>query len=103
MHRLPDNEASATRESQRVVVRLPGVLVDLFPGSLRRVEVNATTVGEMIDALDARWPGMRDRLCDSTPRIRRHINVFIDGERAALETRLTPGVEVFVLTAISGG
>ena len=35
-----------------------------------------------IDALDARWPGMRDRLCDSTPAIRRHINVFVDGERA---------------------
>lgn len=103
MRRQSETETSAARESQRVVVRLPGVLVDLFPGSLRRVEVDATTVGEMIDALDARWPGMRDRLCDSTPRIRRHINIFIDGERAALETRLSPGVEVFVLTAISGG
>ena len=58
-----------------------------LPGSRKRVEVTAATVGEMVDALDARWPGMRD-LCDSTPRLRRHINVFIDGERAGLETRL---------------
>ena len=61
------------------------------------------TVGDVIDALDARWPGMRDRLCDSTPRIRRHINVFVAGERATLETPLAPGAEVVVLTAISGG
>ncbi|MGH6915393.1 MAG: MoaD/ThiS family protein, partial [Geminicoccales bacterium] len=67
------------------------------------VEVPATTVGEMIDALDARWPGMRDRLCDSRPAIRRHINVFVEGERATLKTHLAPGAEVFVITAITGG
>jgi molybdopterin converting factor small subunit len=86
-----------------VVVRLPAVLVNLFPGSVRRVELSASTVGGAIDALDSRWPGMRDRLCDSTPRIRRHLNVFVGGERATLETRLAPGVEVIVFTAISGG
>jgi molybdopterin synthase sulfur carrier subunit len=85
------------------MVRLPAVLVDLFPGSLRRVEVQASTVAEMVDALDALWPGMRDRICDSTPAIRRHMNVFVDGERVKLGTRLQPGSEVFVLTAISGG
>ena len=57
----------------------------------------------MIDALNDRWPGMRDRLCDSSPAIRKHINIFIDGERARLDTPLKPGTEVFVLTAISGG
>ncbi|MEA2742004.1 MAG: sulfur-carrier protein, partial [Acetobacteraceae bacterium] len=31
----------------------------------------------MIEALNARWPGMQDRLCDSTPRVRRHINIFV--------------------------
>jgi molybdopterin synthase sulfur carrier subunit len=86
-----------------ITVRLPGVLVDLFPGSRRSVEMAAATVGEMMDELDLMWPGMRDRLCDSTPAIRKHINVFIDGERARLDTRIEPGTEVFVLTAISGG
>jgi molybdopterin converting factor small subunit len=86
-----------------VVVRLPGVLVDLFPGAVRRLEVEAATVSDMIEALEARWPGMRDRLCDSTPAVRRHINIFVEGERAKLETPLPPGTEVFVLTAISGG
>ena len=60
-------------------------------------------MSEAIDALNARWPGMRDRICDSTPAIRRHMNIFIDGERAKLDTPLSPGDELFILTAISGG
>jgi len=86
-----------------VVVILPAALASLFPHSERRVEVTAATVDEMMDALDRRWPGMRDRLCDSRPAIRRHINIFIAGERATLATALAPGSEVHVLTAISGG
>jgi molybdopterin synthase sulfur carrier subunit len=86
-----------------ITVRLPGVLTDLFPGAKRSVEMPARTVDEMMDGLDRLWPGMRDRLCDSTPAIRKHINVFIDGERVRLETAIEPGAEVFVLTAISGG
>ena len=89
--------------AQPVVVTLPPVLMRLFPGSERRVEVPAATVREAIDGLDRRWPGMRDRLCDSTPRIRRHINVFVDGRRTTLETPLPPGTEVIIITAISGG
>ncbi len=46
---------------------------------------------------------MRERLCNETPAIRRHINVFVDGRRASLSTPLAPGADVFVLTAISGG
>lgn len=86
-----------------VVVVLPPVLVRLFPGAEHRVELTVSTVRDAIDALNDRWPGMRDRICDSTPAIRRHINVFVDGERATLETHLTPGAEIFVMTAISGG
>jgi len=86
-----------------VLVRLPAVLANLFPGSERLVELPARTVAEMVDALDRRWPGMGDRICDSTPAIRRHINVFVNGERARLDTRLAPGSDVFILTAMSGG
>lgn len=87
----------------RVAVMLPSALVALFPGAVPRLDIESATVGEVMDALDARWPGMRDRLCDARPAIRRHINVFVDGERANLETTLRDGTEVVVLTAISGG
>ena len=86
-----------------VVVKLPPILVDLFPGSVRQVEMHVSCVSEMVDDLDRRWPGMRDRICDSRPAIRKHINVFVDGERVALHRKLNPGDEVYVLTAISGG
>jgi molybdopterin converting factor small subunit len=102
---MDNNPASETPLATlaTVVVRLPAVLVDLFPGAVRRVDVPATNVRDMVDQLDKRWPGMRDRICDSRPSIRKHMNVFVEGERATLKTKLRPGVEVFVLTAISGG
>lgn len=87
----------------RVSVVLPRALLRLFPDAVAELDVEAATVGETIDALEARWPGMRDRLCDSTPRIRRHINVFVSGQRARIDTPLSDGDRVFILTAISGG
>jgi molybdopterin synthase sulfur carrier subunit len=86
-----------------VRVLLPSALVKLFPGAVARLEVEAATVAEVMAALEARWPGMRDRLCDGRPAIRRHINVFVAGEKARLDTALAPGCEVIVMTAISGG
>lgn len=96
-------DASVKEIRPAVTVKLPAVLTDLFPGSQRILEVEAANVKEMVDALDRKWPGMRDRICDSRPAIRRHMNIFVDGERATLATRLERNAEVFVLTAISGG
>lgn len=96
------NDAAAS-ELQKVQVTLAPALVKLFPGSTAQVALSAATVAELIDGLESRWPGMADRLRDSRPRIRRHINIFVEGRRATLETKLAPGAEVFVLTAISGG
>jgi molybdopterin converting factor small subunit len=86
-----------------VTVTLTPALMRLFPGCERQLVLDATTVADIVDALDRRWPGMRDRLCDSTPRIRPHVNVFVAGERAALETRPQPGAAILIITAISGG
>ncbi|CAH0249046.1 MoaD/ThiS family protein [Roseomonas sp. CECT 9278] len=84
-------------------VLLPQALVRLFPGAPRATDIAAADVAAAIAALDARWPGMRDRLCDSTPAIRRHLNVFVDGERATLATPLRADTEMLVTTAMSGG
>jgi len=86
-----------------VTVLLPEALRRLFPGAPRQVEVTAGTVAEAIAALDRLWPGMEDRLCDSTPAIRRHLNIFVDGERARLDSAIPPRGEMLVMTWISGG
>jgi molybdopterin synthase sulfur carrier subunit len=85
-----------------VTVELPAPLLRLFPGSTERVEVEAVTVGAAIDAVNARWPGMRDRLVDSSPRIRRNIVVFVEGARAGLETPLPPGAKMIVRMGMIG-
>lgn len=87
----------------RVSVTLTRALLRLFPDAEAHVIVEAATVDEMLDQLDLRWPGMRDRLADTRPAIRRHLNIFVDGEKATLRTALRDGAEVHVLTAMSGG
>ena len=84
-------------------VYLPASLVTLFPDAPRRFVVEAATVAALVAALNARWPGMRDRLCAPGPRLRQHISVFVDGERSTLTTALNPGSVVHVIPAVSGG
>ena len=57
-------------------VLLPRSLLALFPGVERRHELDGDTVDQVLTALDAAAPGMRDRLVEDGPRLRRHINVF---------------------------
>jgi molybdopterin converting factor small subunit len=84
-------------------LHLPATLPPLFPDLPSRLEIDAATVGEAIEHLDERWPGLRDRLCEPGPVLRRHINVYVDRERGGLDTALAPGSRVDVITAISGG
>jgi molybdopterin converting factor small subunit len=101
MDQRVDNSRVANAGEVNVTLAAP--LADLFPGAPRKLQVVAGDVDHMVDALDERWPGMRDRICDSTPAIRKHMNVFVEGKRAKLATPLRPGADVYVLTAISGG
>jgi sulfur-carrier protein len=84
-------------------LHLPATLPPLFPGLPRRLEVDAATVDEALERLDERWPGFRDRLCEPGPVLRSHINVYVDRERAGLDTALDARSRVDVIAAISGG
>jgi molybdopterin converting factor small subunit len=82
---------------------LPSTLPPLFEGLPRHLDIDAATVAEAIERLDERWPGLQDRLCEPGPALRRHINVYVDRERAALDTALDETSRVDVVAAISGG
>ncbi|HLY86350.1 MAG TPA: MoaD/ThiS family protein [Gaiellaceae bacterium] len=85
-------------------VRLPGTLSPLFPGLPRRLELEAAaSVLDAIDELEQRWPGLRDRLVAEGPSLRSHIHVYVDGERAALDTPVAERSRLDVIAAISGG
>ena len=84
-------------------LHLPAVLPPLFPGLARELEVEAATGDEAIDRLNDRWPGFRDRLVEPGPKLRPHINVYVDRERGGLDTELAADSRVDVIAAISGG
>jgi molybdopterin synthase sulfur carrier subunit len=84
-------------------LHLPPTLPPLFRDLPRRLDVDAATVAEAIDRLEERWPGLRDRLCENGQALRRHIHVYVDRERAELDTPLDARSRVDVIAAISGG
>jgi molybdopterin converting factor small subunit len=84
-------------------VLLPRSLPALFPGAERRNEVAGQSVGDLLLALDAAVPGIRDRLVEAGPRLRPHINVFVNGSPADLGTPVGAEATVHVIPAVSGG
>lgn len=84
-------------------VWIPSLYRDLTGGE-ETVEVSASTVGEVIDLLEERFPGIEDRLCEDG-RIRPHIAVSIDGEVTprGRNQRLPEPSEIHFVPAMSGG
>lgn len=85
------------------VVHLPRSLVALFPGCPRRIEAAGMTVEDVVRDVDRRVPGFASRVLDAGPSLRRHLNVYVAGERAGLDTQVPAGAEVHVIPAVSGG
>ena len=83
------------------LVRLRGPLKTLAGGGEHEVE--GGTVGELLQALERENPPLDGWILDERDRIRRHINVFVNGERGREDTCVGPGDHVDVLPAISGG
>ena len=84
-------------------LRLPRTLIPLYSDLPRIVEVDAGTVDEAISKLNDQWPGLRDRICEPGPALRTHIHVYVDQERASLDTPVDERSQVQVVAAISGG
>ncbi len=84
-------------------IHLPRSLIALFPALPRRLEVEAVDVAGAIASLDRLAPGVQDRLVETGPAIREHINIFVDGERASLATALGPASVMHIIPAVSGG
>jgi sulfur-carrier protein len=65
------------------------------------------TAAEVIEALAREHPGIRDRVLDEQGELRRHVNIFIDGENARFAGGLAAQVgsdsEMWIHPALSGG
>jgi molybdopterin converting factor small subunit len=84
------------------VVCVRGPLRKLAGGRAEH-ELEGATVGELLRALEFRYPDMSGWIIDERGLIRRHINVFVNGERGVEATAVRSGDRVEVLPAITGG
>lgn len=89
-----------------VVVRIPSPLRRLTQG-LDKVDVEASTVAEVVERLEARFPGFRERLLDENGEVRYFVNIYVNGEDVrflqGLDTATKPGDEVSIVPAVAGG
>lgn len=87
-------------------VRIPTPLRKLTNGQ-DVVTVPAATVGELVQALESAYPGIRDRLLDDKGLVRRFVNIFVADEDIRflkqLDTPLADGADVSIVPAIAGG
>lgn len=84
------------------VLRVRGPLRALAGGDAEHALQGATVI-ELLRALERRHPDVRGWVLDERGAIRRHINVFVGGERAAAATAVRPGDRVELVPAITGG
>jgi sulfur-carrier protein len=84
------------------VVCLRGPLRKLADGHAEHALPGAT-VGELLRALEDGHPGLKGWILDERGLIRRHINVFVNGERGGEATAVRSGDRVEVVPAITGG
>jgi sulfur-carrier protein len=83
------------------VVRLRGPLKQLAGGGEHRLD--GACVGDILVALEQAHPAMKGWVLDERGVLRRHINVFVNGEPGAQDTAVAAGDRVDVLPALSGG
>lgn len=84
------------------VVTLRAPLKDRADGR-SEVDLPGDSIGEVLLELERAYPRLEGWVLDEHGRIRRHVNVFVDGERGREDTKVAPQARIHVLPSISGG
>jgi len=75
-----------------------------YTGRKGEVDAQGATLGEVLSALDRRYPGLRFRIITEQDTIREHIRIFVNEEQARdLSAALRPDDEIHIICALSGG
>ncbi|MCX7868707.1 MAG: MoaD/ThiS family protein, partial [Terrimicrobiaceae bacterium] len=87
-------------------IRIPAPLRKLT-GDQEVVAAEGSTVGQILTSLDARFPGLGERIRDEAGEVRRFVNIFLNDEDirflSGLETPVKDGDELSIVPAIAGG
>jgi molybdopterin converting factor small subunit len=64
-------------------------------------------VGQVLRDLEARYPGIGERVCDENGQVRRFVNIYVGGEDIrflqGLETAVSDGAQLSIVPAVAGG
>ena len=79
-----------------------------FAGGADAVDVavddgSPSTVGKVLRSVAEQHPAVGRRICDEQGKVRRHVNVFVNGDKAGDDDPVAAGDDVVVLPAVSGG
>ena len=89
-----------------VRVRVPTPL-RRFTSGADEVSVSGATVASVVENLEQHHPGIKERICDEEGKVRRFVNIFVNGDDirflSNLETAVKEGDEVSIVPAIAGG
>jgi len=89
-----------------VSVRIPTILRTYTNGE-SEVSADGGTLAEVLDSLEASYPGIRARILDDQGAIRRFVNVYVGNDDVrfldALGTSTPDGAQVSVIPAVAGG
>ena len=89
-----------------VMVRIPTPLRRMTNG-LDKLEMNESTLSNMIDELETNYPGFRERLIDDNGDLRYFVNIYVNGEDVrfldGLDTQTNSGDEISIVPAVAGG
>ncbi len=87
-------------------VRIPTPLRRFTSGS-EEVSTAGATVGAVVEDMERQFPGIRERLCDEEGRVRRFVNIYVNGDDIRfledLKTPVKDGDELSIVPAIAGG
>jgi sulfur-carrier protein len=93
-------------QGMSVQVRVPTPL-RRFTGGAEEVNANGATVAALVNNLEKNYPGIKERICDEEGRVRRFVNIFVNGDDirflSNLDTAVKDGDEVSIVPAIAGG
>jgi sulfur-carrier protein len=89
-----------------VRVRIPTPL-RRFTGGAEEVSASGGSITALVDDLEQRHPGIKERICDDEGKVRRFVNIFVNGDDIRflnnLDTTVKDGDEVSIVPAIAGG
>lgn len=89
-----------------IKVRIPTPLRPLTKNQ-GEVDVAASSITDLVNTLEASYPGIKSRLCDDSGELRRFVNIYVNEEDirflSGKETPLKDGDEMSIVPAIAGG